>query len=159
VENIKYSDFIQIDDQKTHDYDGEEILVCLSASYYDNHRIFNLLKQYNQNTKSSNIFRIRKHPGSYRISMIDNNWVHQTDGVVFDKYSNCEDSIRNSIGVIASYSSVIQEAHEMNVPVILISDLVKRSNFNFKNIFNIETYTEFNIAIKNILMIFGNKKC
>ena len=153
VDNIVDFDLNNKSAQKKLIKENDEVLVCLSPWEHDNNQIFRHLIDYFLEYNSICIFRIRKHPGSFRISQYQNRWVKNTCGVQFDKYNNCQDSIRNAKCVITSYSSVIQEASDLKVPVILISDLVTRSNFNFQNMYHIQSYLDF----KRIFKRFGIK--
>ena len=152
VDNIIDFDLNKISAQKKVMQANDEVLVCLSSWGHDNNQIFCHLMEYFLEHDSTCIFRIRKHPGSFQISKYQNLWVNNTLGVQFDNYNNCQDSIRNSKCVITSYSSVIQEASDLKVPVILISDLVTRSNFNFPNMYNIESYLDFKSVLKRLVI-------
>lgn len=129
---------------------GSEVLVCLSARDADNYQIFSHLENFNREYGEFCSYRIRKHPGSSQLSDHQKVWVKNTNGAQFDHYINCVDSIADAVCVISCYSSVVQEASDFGVPVIMVSDLVRWSNFNFPNVYQIESYNDFSALLKRL---------
>jgi hypothetical protein len=127
--------------------DNNEILICLTSNANENIIIYNYLKYYFDNNNNVNLkFRVRKHPGSHflPLTIFDFFNLHKNN-FSYDKFTDSRESILNSKLIISYFSSILQEASELNKPILLLQDLEYWSHCNFKNIIYIndnETFYE-----------------